>query len=182
MANRDGGLSRFVVPEIVVEIRVGDLVDTNADDLPIERMTLHYDPASGYEPKGDRPIAAMLAPVLIRERTDKVPDVACVGLEQVTSRLPLPSAAAPVAALGGTTVLVRRVFTKGDGAVRKVALLETHKAGEGWPAFVVWSTDYSAGRAEPLKTTIKPASTAQIGTRLVEDWLVENVKKGWVEA
>jgi len=181
MANRDGGLSRFVRPEIVVEIQCSDLLDTDSDDLPIERMTLSYETNGGYTPVGDARIASMLFPVLLRERTDKVADVACIGLEQITSRLPLDTSMDDGRSLEPSSIVFRRVFTKGETAVRKVSILETHKEGAQFPAFVTFFTDYSATRAEPLKTSLRTAATRELADTHVSEWLEENVKRGWIE-
>lgn len=178
LANRDGGLSRFVRPELVVEIQVSDLFETDSDDLPIARMRLDYGDA-GYTPVGEAPIAGMLFPVLLRERPDKVPDVACIGLTQITSRLPLTTAyEAP--ALPRSEVIDRKVYAKGETAVRKVVTIATHKGRGPYPEFVVFGTDYSAGRAEPLKTSLKTAATREHADALVKEWIEENVKKGWL--
>ncbi|MBN1609793.1 MAG: ATP-dependent DNA ligase [Polyangiaceae bacterium] len=182
MANRDGALCRFVRPQIVVEIQCTDLIETDANDLPIARMTLTYSEGSGYAPSGEARIAAMLFPRFVRERTDKVPDVAGVGITQVTRRLALDdlSGSLGTGPLAASEVVHRAVFTKGDTAVRKVAVIETHKQPhQGYAPFVVHGTDFSAGRAEPLKTTLRTASTRERADAFVAAWMAENVKRGW---
>lgn len=181
LANRDGALCRFVPPQIVVELRCSDLLVTDADEIPNTRVRLNYDPATGWSSAGAAPIPAMLFPVVLRERTDKSPDRACVGIEQVTQRVSLEDAA-PVARSAGreAAVVDRRVYVKGDTAVRKVVLLETGGDGRLQAPYVVYGTDYSVGRAEPLKATLKTASTREKADALVEAWLAENVKRGWV--
>ncbi len=185
MANRDGTLCRFVRPEIVVEVKLSDLVETDANDIPVARMTLAYTPETGYSARGDAPIAAMLFPTFLRERTDKVPDIANIGMTQVTSRLALD----PDAKAGGLTlaapseVLRRGVWLKGTTAVRKFVLLATHKEPrQGFARFLVYGTDFSGGRAEPLKTTLRTASTLEHAEKLVAAWLEDNVKRGWTAA
>ncbi|MBK6463639.1 MAG: ATP-dependent DNA ligase [Myxococcales bacterium] len=185
MANRDGTLCRFVRPEIVVEVKLSDLVETDANDVPVVRMTLAYDASAGYAPRGDAPIAAMLFPTFLRERTDKTPDVASVGMTQITSRLALdPDArAGGLAAPAPAEVLRRGVWVKGATAVRKFALLATHKEPrQGFPRFLVYGTDFSGGRAEPLKTSLRTASTLEKAEQLVAAWLEDNVKRGWLPA
>jgi len=185
MANRDGTLCRFVRPEIVVEVKLSDLVETDANDVPVVRMTLAYDASAGYAPRGDAPIAAMLFPTFLRERADKSPDVASVGMTQITSRLALdPDAkAGGLAAPAPAEVLRRGVWVKGPTAVRKFALLATHKEPrQGFPRFLVYGTDFSGGRAEPLKTSLRTASTLEKAERLIAAWLEDNVKRGWVPA
>lgn len=184
MANRDGALCRFVKPEIVVEIQCSDLIEVDADDVQVARMTLAYDKTTGYKPMGDAPIAAMLFPVFLRERTDKLVDVASIGMTQVTSRLALdPSAGSGGAPLAKSTIVRRGVWVKGPTAVRKLLVIETHKSQrQGFAPFLVYSTDFSAGRAKPLDTAVQTAATLERANELAEVWITENVKRGWVAA
>lgn len=182
MANRDGTLCRFVRPEIVIEIQCNDLVESDANGVPIRRMTLNHDSEKGYSATGDAAVAAMLGPVFLRERTDKVPDALSVGLQQITSRLPMDSSDEEPLSVSDATVLSRRVFVKGDTAVRKVVVLETRKDPRHYAPFVVYATDYSGGRAEPLDTSLRPCATRESADAYVTEWLAENVKRGWVEA
>jgi hypothetical protein len=187
MANREGTLCRFVKPEIVVEIQLSDLLETDSNDQVIRRVALTYDPATGYASRGDHPIAAMLFPIFLRERTDKTADVASIGMQQVTSRLPLRAddASTSVENLPPSQIVKRGVYTKdakGATAVRKYVVIETHKAQtKQYPPFALYFTDYSAGRKEPLQTSVRSASSLERADVLVRAWIEENVKKGWVE-
>lgn len=184
MANREGTLCRFVRPEIVVEVRCSDVVDTDASDAPVRRMVLHYDAGNGFSVVGSAPIASMVHPVFERERTDKLPDAANVGMEQIWSRLPNEPRAMVLEAVqtAASKVIEREVFTKvtkGQVAVRKYVSIQTNKAGAGYPEFVVHFTDFSAGRQEPLKTAIRVASSQDALARHIALWREENIKKGW---
>lgn len=183
MANRDGTLCKFVRPDIVVEVKVTDLIETDSNDVPVQRMSLSYDAVQGYKARHDARTPALLFPVFQRERTDKKLDLASVGLEQLTSRLAsaLDPAQAPPE-LPNSEIVLRRVWTKGATAVRKVAIIATHKEPRhGFAPFVVFGTDYSGERAEPMKNTLKTASTKAKAETLVAAWIEENVKKGWAE-
>ncbi len=185
MANSEGTLCQWVRPEIVVELRVSDLLDSDGQDAPIRRMVLAFDPATGWDTKEIRPFVSLIFPIFVRERTDKQVDPIFVGLEQITSIVPLDSRdARPVGVPVATArVLSRRVWAKpgkGGTAVRKAILVETHR-GEGNPPFVAHFTDFSAGRKEPLQTALRVASTRAKGEAAVESWIVENIKKGWEE-
>lgn len=188
MANREGTLCRFVKPEIVVEVKVHDLIDEGSVDEPVLRMAVKYEEGSGYTSIGLTRFAAMIFPVFVRERTDKQPDVGSIGLEQVHSRLPLDrrDEAAKVLVHEATRVMKRGAYTKitkGLTAVRKYVALETRKAAldPSYPPYVVHFTDYSGGRAEPLKTSIRVASTPEKLDALVKEWIEENIKGGWSE-
>lgn len=187
LANREGTLCRFAEPKLVVEVRCHDLVDTDSSDLPVQRVTLRYQAGKGYSPVAPMPIGSMIFPLFLRERADKLPDAACVGLDQIYARLPFESRfeAASAKERSSAQIVHRAVFTKatkGLTAVRKVVALSTNKADDpAYPPFVAHFTDYSAGRAEPLKTTLRVASTREKLERHVQAWLEENVKRGWSE-
>jgi len=189
MANSEGTLCRFVRPEIVVQVRVSDLMDSDSRDAAVRRMTLRYDPEKGYAPLGIMPIVSLIHPVLEGERTDKPVEPAYVGLDQVYAYLPFEGKtdAPEDRKLSKSQLLERRVWTKaargGGLAIRKLVSLETNKHDEdpSWPPFVVHFTDWSAGRKEPLKTTIRVASTRERLDAHAEAWIVKNIKRGWEE-
>lgn len=185
LANREGTLCRFVRPEIIIEIRCSDLLLSDGFDQAIRRMALSYTLNDGWQPRHPGRIAAMIFPVFVRERDDKVVDPGHVGMTQITSRVTLEESGGPQAELGAAETLERRVWTKdnkGNLAVRKYVLLATHKEQDrNYPAYVAFFTDYSPGRAEPLQTSLKVASNRQRAQRHCDQWIEENIKKGWVE-
>lgn len=185
LANREGTLCRFVRPEVVVEMRVSDLLVTDAFDAPIRRMSLRYE-GGRYEAVAELRTAVPLHPVLLRERTDKKPDATDAGLRQITSYLEEVGVDAVRAGARAAAEIVRRaVFTKetkGQVAVRKYLVVKTNKEAEGsYPPFVVFFSDFSAGRREPLQTALRTAATLDEASVHVDRWLAENVKKGWAE-
>jgi hypothetical protein len=159
LANREGTLSKFVRPEIVIEVRVSDLLESDSWDAPIRRMALAYDAAAGWRPAGEQPTAVMIHPIFLRERTDKEVSVAHVGMTQITSRVALSAPRAPAAPKGApteATVRARQAFvkeTKGKVAVRKYVLLETHRDPSTGPAFVAYFTDFSRVGRTPSSPT-----------------------------
>jgi len=188
MANREGTLCRFVKPEIVVEIQLYDLLDVDAEDEPVRRMALRYTPEEGYMPLGEGRTAAMLFPVFLRERTDKVADAACVGMSQITSRVSLADATSLRPADAGleAKVVERAVWTKeakGSVAVRKYVILDTNRQGSRDSApFTVFFTDFSAGRAEPLQVSLRTTTSFAGARQIAGAWVTENIKKGWIPA
>lgn len=188
LANREGTLSKFVRPEIVVEIRCSDLLATDSWDTQIRRMSLRFRKDAGWEPLAETPTAVMIHPVFLRERSDKTIDVGAIGMTQITSRVPLETpegVAAELVPAARSEVVRRCVFTKttkGVVAVRKYLVIETHKGEEGsYAPFLVYFTDYSPGRKDPLQTTLRTASTMAHAEAIVVEWLEENVKRGWGE-
>lgn len=183
MANSEGTLSRFVRPELVVEMRCSDLLDADADDQPIRRMGLAWDAKAGWTPRGEHVTAVMLHPTFLRERTDKRADAGDCGMTQITSRLPLETDA--LFATGpshAAEILKREVWTKetkGLTAIRKYALIQTNKPTRDWPPLVLFCTDFSPGRAEPLQTSLRTAATRESADQHIAAWIEENIKKGW---
>lgn len=187
LANREGTLSKFVRPEIVVEIRCSDLLATDSWDAPIRRMSLRLDPEQGWEPVMETPTAVMIHPIFLRERTDKKVDAENIGMTQVTSYVPLgvESEKAARSEVKPAEIVRRGVFskeTKGVVSVRKYAIIDTHKGEDrSYPPFVVYFTDYSPGRKTPLDTSLRSAAMLESATKQVEAWLLDNIKRGWSE-
>lgn len=183
MANSEGTLCHFVRPEIVVQVLCSDLLTSDGNDRPIRRMRLtHGD--QGWRPLGEQPTAVLLHPRFDRERDDKVADAANVGMQQILSRVSLD--APPTrerAALAQAEVLERAVYvktTKGAKAVRKYVAVRTNKTIDaGFSPFALFSTDFSPGRAEPLKTCLEVAGDLAALNAHIAAWKEENIKKGW---
>jgi hypothetical protein len=187
LANREGTLCKFVEPSVVVELRCSDLLAADSWDAPIRRMSLRYSASRGWEPVAETPTAVMIHPIFLRERTDKTLDAGDVGMSQITRHVPLATAAAEAAGAPRepAEVVRRAVFckaTKGKTAVRKYAIVDTHMAGSrDYPPLVVYFTDYSPGRKEPLQTALRSASTMAKAEAQVVDWLRAKIKRGWAE-
>lgn len=183
LANSAGTLCHFVRPEIVVQVQCADLLIGDGDGRPIRRMRLDWD-GERYRPLGEYPTAVMLHPRFERERTDKLPTAADVGLEQLLSRVslevddPAASIDLPTADILDRGVWVKE--TKGRKAVRKYLLIKTNKeALVDCSAYVVFSTDYSPGRAEALKTSLQLAADRTSAEDQVAAWKDANIKRGW---
>lgn len=186
LANREGTLCKFVEPSIVIEVRCSDLLAADSWDAPIRRMSLRYSADEGWEPVAETPTAVMIHPIFVRERADKQATTDDAGMSQITRYTLLePSAVEAPAEQRSAEVVRRAVFTKttkGNVAVRKYAIIETHKSADrDYPPFVVYFTDYSPARKEPLQTTLRTASTIARAEAHVVDWLEENIKRGWSE-
>ncbi|MFO0746395.1 MAG: hypothetical protein U1F43_12075 [Myxococcota bacterium] len=195
MANREGTLCRFVRPEIVVELKVSDLLPPEPGEPSATRMTLAWDPKEGWKAQAAIPLPALLHPVFVDERPDKTVDAANCGLDQIRQILPLaeedndprlknvPSARG----LPPSRVLARRAWvkvTKDKKAVRKYVAWATDKelADPRYPPFVVCFTDFSPGRKDPLQRELRVASSEERLREHIAAWEAENIKKGWAEA
>jgi hypothetical protein len=188
-ASSSGALYRFIRPEVVIEIKVTDVLADESDGSPILRMVAEYDAIRGYRAVRRMPSVSILHPVFVRVRTDKQPDALDARMAQVIERVMVPELgvhAEPVA-LPESEVLRREVYTKttkGALAVRKFVLWATHKqdANAGYPAFVVQFTDYSPGRKDPLKREVRLAPSFEAAEALIEGMVQKNIKRGWKPA
>ena len=187
-ANSRGALFQTVRPEMVVEIRISDVqADTSSGD-PVKRMVLGF--------ADDRWIArrpmhgvSILHPRLVRIRDDKQAVEGDVPVRQVFERVLVTDADADAAAveLPKSEVLRREAFTKvtkGKTAVRKLLVWKTNKEAIDplYPAYVVHFTDFSPGRKDPLKRTVRLAPDEATATAIAEDMLKSEIKKGWKPA
>ncbi len=185
-ASSDGALYRFVRPEVVLEIKVTDVLGEHPSGDPVMRMVCDFDAADGWRPVRQMPSVSILHPVYVRERTDKQVDAVDVRMAQVMERCAVPEleTKAEAVRLPASTVLRREVYAKeakGVTAVRKLVLFATnkHEADPSWPAFVVHFTDYSPGRKDPLKREVRLAPTLELAEGIAADLIDKNVKKGW---
>ena len=80
-------------------------------------------------------------------------------------------------------MLERQVYTKtmkGNKMVRKLLLWKTNKDNQpDFPAFVVYLTDFSPNRQNPLERDIKIASTEKDARQLFEALAKKNFIGGW---
>ncbi len=187
-ANSRGALFGPVQPLRVVEIKISDVqADTSSGD-PVTRMVLAYEDGR-WLARQRMPGVSILHPRLVRLREDKQAVEGDVPVRQVFERVLVSDAdSAPAAeALPKSEVLRREVFTKvtkGKTAVRKLLVWKTHKheADPTYPAFVVHFTDYSAGRKDPLKRTVRLAPDEESALAIAQEMLEGEIKKGWSPA
>jgi hypothetical protein len=195
----DGVAYQMVWPRHIIEISVLDLLTQNTRGAPVTSMVLdwecaHRDEDADYGVGAWRivrrlPLAAMISPQFVRRREDKQVNPIDVRLAQITSLVdvPLADTDARQFTLPASEVLRREVWTKhlkGQTAVRKLVLWETHKAGDGsdFPAYVVHLTDYSPNRKTPLERDIRVSSSVEQIQELWQELLAEYVVKGWIKA
>ncbi len=181
----DGTLTRWVRPEVVIEVQSTDVQSEDSDGNPVQKWAVRYEPA-GWKAFAAMPGASVLHPVLVRVRSDKAANPVDVRASQLTERCDVASleARAEQVALPSSEIVRREVWTKvtkGKTAVRKLLVWRTQKEKvmPGWPAWVIHFTDYSPDRKTPLERTVRTA-TSQEDARVIADGLVtENIKKGW---
>jgi hypothetical protein len=187
-ASSSGALYRFVRPEMVVEVRVTDLLGEDISGRPIKKMVLELRDG-GWVPLRAFPGVSLVHPRLERVRDDKQVNATDVRASQLLDRCPLQDLEVHAEALEvpKSELLRREVYTKttkGKLAVRKLLVWKTNKeqVEDLWPAYVVHFTDYSPGRKDPLKREVRLAPSAALAEEIAERMLADNIKKGWVRA
>lgn len=184
-ANSRGAMFQLVRPELVIEVRISDVQAENTSGDVVPRMVLAHD-GERWVARQRMPGVSVLHPRLERLREDKRPIAADVPMRQVLDRVLLPDAdkAATAAELPKSEIVRREVYTKvskGQTAVRKLILWKTNKqeADPAFPAYVVHFTDYSGGRKDPLKRTVRLAPSLELATKIADEMIDKEIKKGW---
>lgn len=130
--------------------------------------------------------ASLLHPVLVGPQENKptMPDE--IPFTQILGRCFVDRALAPDGRndLPVSKLLRREVYTKetkGKTAVRKLLVWKTNKekVSDEHPGFVVHWTDYSPDRKDPIKRTVRLASSKKVAASISDKLIEDNVKKGW---
>lgn len=177
---------RMIEPKYVFEISAIDFVTENTVGEPKMNMVLNYDFQKGFTAIGPTPGASLHSVTVVRERSDKSLNQNDVRISQITD-LCLFSQVKSVeySELPKSELLFRKVFTKtikNNTAVHKFLLWKTNKEERGtFPAFVLYHTDYSPGRKEPLSRDLRVSNSKDQIMQLLADMIEGNIKKGWNE-
>lgn len=190
----EGGLYRFVRPEIVVEVTCLDIQTEDSSGAAIDRFQLAYEDEQ-WRALRRRPTVSLITPVFERIRTDKSStSPADVGIDQVVSTHGRTlrdyfdlagenedgdeNQETPSAEIKRREVWTK--VTKGELSVRKLTVCRTHKEAvyTDWPRWVVHMTDYSPSRKNPLERFVRFAWTEDAVERIVELMLEKYIKKG----
>ena len=177
---------QMVMPELVFEISVLELVARGNDDKIKMNPLLKFDEAQGWLMEGTTPGVSALGITLERERTDKQPNETDVRISQLTDICPFEEPGAnnqqPIAK---SQLLERHVYKKVSGAkvmLHKFLLWKTNKEQSGrYPAYIIFHTDYSSGRKEMIKRDMLYSNDEQQIRDLLAAEIAANVKKGWEE-
>jgi len=162
----NGTLYQFVIPGLAVEVSCNEV-------LAGRHPELFWGP-DGWKHLGQSDSASLVNPVLNRIRWDKIGDGHDVRWDQIADRIPAPEPEpAPVAG----QLLLRNVWTKGD-SVRKVLVIQYTDHPEFSPYVACW-TDYSPGRADPLKRVVVPFQGLVEACEWAKEMQAAEIKKGW---
>ena len=177
MSDSDGRPVRFVKPGFVVEVEAEDILP--ADEEASGQQVFGWS-NSRWSFSGLAACPRLLLPTYHRLRADKDFTPQAVRLAQLTGR----EIATPELInrnLPALEVVRREVYTKevkGAVAVRKLVVGRRPATAGAFPYVIFW-TDFSAGRKTPLAVTTMFAHTETRAEALVKKLIEENVTKGF---
>ena len=133
------------------------------------------------------PIVSIISPQFIRIRDDKEAAVEDVNIRQIADLVKIPDVTKPAQEVQQqpSELLKRSVYTKtmkGNKMVRKLLMWKTNKEqDELYPAYIVYLTDFSPNRENPLERDIKIANTLEVAKKQFD--LLANAKfvGGWIK-
>lgn len=182
--NNDYVAYEMIKPGPVIEISCLDLIVERARGGPVNRMVLEWD-GKRYKALSRLPLVSVISPQYVSLRDDKEAVVDDVNIRQVNDLVKVPEVdkSAHTEKADPSEVLERVVYTKtmkGNTMVRKLLLWKTNKEDlPDFPAYVVYLTDFSPNRQNPLERDIKIASTEKDARKLFDALAEKNFIGGW---
>jgi hypothetical protein len=134
------------------------------------------------------PLVSVISPQFVRMREDKDAVADDVSITQVTDLITIPDAdkSAHADDAPEREILERTVYTKvmkGNTMVRKLLLWKTNKQERGdFPAYVVYLTDFSPNRQNPLERDIKISNNEKTARKFFKELAEKNFIGGWEKA
>lgn len=170
----------WVKPEVVVEISCQEVVYENTAGM-IRKSAVKFD-STGYVATGLAPAFSFIHPVFVQERPDKKVTAADCGLSQVGWTTEPVQTISAVADAGSATRVERAVYVKegkGGKAIRKFTIWRSDSTRKGSAPYLIYFTDFSAGRKDPLQTELYLATSEKNAKSKMQELVDENIKKGW---
>ncbi|MGI8812728.1 MAG: hypothetical protein ACR2IH_09420 [Pyrinomonadaceae bacterium] len=182
--NNDYVAYEMTAPGPVIELSCLDLIAENTKGDPVNRMVLDWDGAR-YSPLSRMPLVSVISPQFVRMRDDKEANVEDVNIRQIAQLVDVNDIdkAAHGTLAEPSKVLERTVYTKvmkGQKMVRKLLLWKTNKEESNeFPGYVVYLTDFSPNRQNPLERDIRVSNTEDGARRLFDAMKQKNFVSGW---
>ena len=180
MSDSDGRPVRFVKPGFVVEVEAEDILP--AEEEASGQQVFGWN-NSRWTFEGLAACPRLLLPTFHKLRADKEFNPQSVRLTQLTGR-EIVSPELINRNLPALEVMRREVYAKeakGALAVRKLVVGKRAATAGAFPYVIFW-TDFSAGRKTPLEVTTLFAHTEARAEALVKKLIEENVTKGFERA
>lgn len=185
--NNDFVAYEMIEPGPVIEISALDLITEGSKGDPIKKMALEWT-GEKYQSLIRMPLASVISPQFIRMRDDKEPNIEDVNIRQLEAFINVEEAEKPAREeLAPESKLIERlVYTKvmkGRRMVRKLLLWKTNKeVTTDFPGYVVYLTDFSPNRQNPLEREIRVARTERDARNWFQRLAEENFVGGWEKA
>lgn len=182
--NNDYVAYEMIHPGPVIEISCLDMIVERARGGPVKRMVLDWD-GKRYSALTRMPLVSVISPQFIRIRDDKEAIPEDVNITQVTDLVDVSEADKSAHADDdpASEILERTVYTKtmkGNKMVRKLLLWKTNKTDRAdFPAFVVYLTDFSPNRQNPLERDIKISNNEKTARKFFDQFAEKNFISGW---
>jgi len=185
--NNDYVAYEMIQPGPVIEMSCLDLITESSRGGPVNRMVLKWD-GKRYTALSRMPLVSVISPQFVRIRDDKDAVVEDVNINQLTDIANVIETDKPAEDPAGdpSKILEREVYTKemkGNLMVRKLLLWKTNKEDRPeFPAYVVYLTDFSPNRQEPLQRDIRIAQTEAAARAHFKRMAEANFIGGWSKA
>lgn len=182
--NNDYVAYEMIKPGPVIELSCLDLITESSRGGPVNRMVLKWD-GKRYNALSRMPLVSVISPQFVRIRDDKEATIEDVNIHQLTDIAPVASAekSAEDTTSAPSQILQREVYTKtmkDKLMVRKLLLWKTNKEEKPeFPSYVVYLTDFSPNRVDPLQREIRIAETESAARKQYERMAKENFIGGW---
>lgn len=182
--NNDYVAYEMTAPGPVIEMSCLDLVPESSKGDPVNRMVLDWD-GKRYNPLSRMPLVSVISPQFVQLREDKEANIEDVNIRQVGDLVKIPNIdkSARENETPPSKILERTVYTKvmrGQKMVRKLLLWKTNKEQSAeFPGFVVYLTDFSPNRQNPLERDIRVSNSESGARGLFEDLAAKNFVGGW---
>ncbi|MBO0858910.1 MAG: hypothetical protein J2P21_10645 [Chloracidobacterium sp.] len=174
----------MIEPGPVIEISALDLIAERSKGDLIKKMVLEWN-GEKYQSIIRMPLASVISPQFIRMRDDKEANVEDVSIRQLEAFMMVEEVdtSAREELAPESKLIERLVYTKvmkGQRMVRKLLLWKTNKESmANFPGYVVYLTDFSPNRQNPLEREIRVAKTEQVARQWFQRLADENFVGGW---
>lgn len=182
--NNDYVAYEMIAPGPVIEMSCLDLIAESSRGGAVKRMVLDWD-GKRYSALSRMPLVSVISPQFVRMRDDKEANVEDANIRQVADLVDVAEVEKPAHEdeAPPSTLLERTVYTKimrGNKMVRKLLLWKTNKEDKPeFPGYVVYLTDFSPNRKNPLERDIKISNTEKAARKLFTEMAEKNFISGW---
>lgn len=181
MTDSDGRTVHFVQPQLIAEVKAHDKLLAARNDRDNTTQLLAWN-GKDWGFRGMTSFPRLLFPTFAGLRPDK--DIRSGGarVAQLLPRVTEPPAPRSEGQRS-SQIFRREIWTKeqkGEVMVRKLVMTKIEGDPEAFPYVVFW-TDFSAKRKEPLKVDTAYAFTETRAQALAEQFITEGIVRGWVK-